>query len=275
MKLVKKIFIALTNLYFLIFLNGFLLASLIYCKIEATYESEIFNAIAHHIVRDSAGKNNQDTFLLRALNLANDFEHNRLDVFKFQSLAGVKANMLHPVTMDLITGHGACGSASAILARILKSYDYKVRFVQMITNTNNVGHILIEVYKNNQWIVLDPLYNFYLKDATGKFASFNDVHKNFNYYIKQFPPNYPLAYNYAGVRYTNWSKIKFIGPATKSILDFFMGKQKADEICIRTYLLRNYHILFLLIRMMLVPLAIFTVWKFWKVRTTKSLLQAV
>ena len=33
------------NLYFLTFLNGFLLASLFYFKMEANYEKELFQAI--------------------------------------------------------------------------------------------------------------------------------------------------------------------------------------------------------------------------------------
>lgn len=269
MKPIKKIFCAISNLYFLVFINGVLLASMVYFKMEATYDEQIFGAIARHIIRDSIGQNNEDTFLVRALDLANDFEQNRLDVFKHQEIKGFKANVFHPVTMDLITGNGACGSASAILARILKAYGYKVRFAQMITSSNKVGHILIEVQKKKQWVVMDPLYNFYLKDSTGKFASFNDVHKNFAYYKKQFPQNYPMEYNYAGVNYTNWNKIKLIGPLTKGILNIFMGKEKADEISIRPYILRSYHILFLLTRLFLIPLALFTAWKFWKKRTPK------
>lgn len=266
MKLLKKVFKALTNLYLLVFVNGCLLTSMIYFKTEATYDAEIFKAIAHYIVRDSIGKNNDDTFLLRALDISNDFEHNRLNIFKHKEIKGLKANVFHPVTMDLITGNGACGSASAILARILKSYDYKVRLAQMVTSSNQVGHIIVEVNKDNRWIVLDPLYNFYLKDSVGNFASFKDVQNNFEYYKKQFPPDYPLNYNYSGVHYTNWKKIKFIGPITKSILDFFIGKEKADGICIRSYILRNYNILFLVTRVLFITLSLFTVWQFWKQR---------
>lgn len=274
MKMIKKFFNLITNLYFLVFLNGCLLTSMLYFKTEATYDSEIFQAIAHYIVRDSVGKNNDDTFLLRALDISNNFEHNRLNIFKNKDIKGVKANVFHPVTMDLITGNGACGSASAILARILKSYDYKVRLAQMVTSYNQVGHIIVEVKKDDRWIVLDPLYNFYLKDSLGRFASFSDVQKNFQYYVKQMPENYPLEYNYSGVHYTNWNKIKFVGPAAKSMLDFFIGKEKADGICIRSYILRNYYILFLITRVMFISLLIFTIWKFWKQsKSTKSIQQ--
>ncbi len=40
--MIKRVF---GNLYFLTFLNGFLLASLFYFKIEVNYEKELFQAI--------------------------------------------------------------------------------------------------------------------------------------------------------------------------------------------------------------------------------------
>jgi len=263
MKYFKTAFHYLTNLYFLVFINGILFSSMIYFKIESTYESEIFSAVANYIVRDSIGKNNVDTFFVRAMNISNTFEHNRLNVFNNTEIKGVKANILRPVTMDLITGNGACGSASAILARILKSYDFKVRFVQMIVNNKPAGHIVIEVNKHGNWIVLDPLFNLYFKDSANNFASFDQVSKNFDYYKNQLPINYPSTYKYEGATYTNWNKIKILGPITKSILNVALGKEKADKVSIRTYLLRNYNILLQITKFLFIIVLLSTIWKIW------------
>ncbi len=264
MKILKSIFKYLSNLYFLVLLNGILFSSMVYFKIEATYEAEIFTAITHHIVRDSVGEKNVDTFLLRAMNITHLFEHNRLGVFSGQKIDGLKANLFHPVTMDLITGNGSCGSASAILARILKAYNYRVRFVQMLVNGQYGGHIVIEVNKFGKWIVMDPLFNLYFKDSSNNFASFEQVSKNFDYYKKQLPANYPNSYRYEAANYTNWNKIKFLGSVTKSILDFSMGKEKADKISLRAYLLRSYNILYQITRFLFVIVFATTIWKFWK-----------
>ena len=264
MKIIKSIFKYLSNLYFLMLLNGILFTSMVYFKIEATYEAEIFSAISHHIVRDNVGEKNVDTFLLRAMNITHLFEHNRLGVFSGQKIDGLKANLFHPVTMDLITGNGSCGSASAILARILKSYNYQVRFVQMLVNGQYGGHIVIEVNKYGKWIVMDPLFNLYFKDSSNNFASFEEVSKNFEYYKKQLPANYPTSYKYEAANYTNWNKIKFLGPTIKSILDFCMGKEKADKVSLRAYLLRGYNILYLVTRFIFLFVFTFTIWKFWK-----------
>jgi hypothetical protein len=264
MKIFQLILKYLSNLYFLVFINGILFTSMIYFKIESTYESEIFSAISHHIILDSAGKNNVDTFLVKAMNLAHLFEHNRIKVFSGQKIDGLKANLFHPVTMDLITGNGSCGSASAILARILKSNDFKVRFIQMLVDREYGGHIVIEVNKSGKWIVMDPLFNLYFKDSSNNFASFEEVSKNFDYYKKQLPPNYPASYKYEAARYTNWDKIKFIGPITKSVLDFTLGKEKAEKISLRSFVLRNYHLLYLLSLFAFLFVLSITIWKFWK-----------
>lgn len=266
MKFIATLFHKLTNLYLLLFSFGVLLASTIYFKMESTYESEIFGAIAHFLVRDSIGKNNTDTFILRALDIANEFEHNRLDVFARQEIKGLKANLFHPVTMDLVTGNGACGSASAILARILKANAYKVRFAQMKVGNIYGGHIVIEVYRDQQWIVLDPLFNLYFKDSTDKYASFKDVQTNFEYYKKQLPPDYPAEYKFEDVRYTNWDKIKIIGPIAKKILDLFIGEQKASEISIRSFVLRNYYICFLASFWLLIVNIALIGWRLYKSR---------
>ena len=258
-----KVYNLITNLYFLMFLNGFLLASILYFKSESTYEKEVFGAIAHYVTRDSVGKYNSDTFFIRALQLANSFEHNRLDVFGGSKIRGVKAQVLRPSTMDLLVGNGACGSASVILSRILKSFNYQVRFAQMVVNGKYGGHIIIEAYDGKKWIVLDPLYNLYFKDSLGHYSSFKEVQNNFNYYKKMLPQDYKLEYAFEGVRYTNWGKVKIIGPLVKRTLDFLLGKETADEICIRSYLVRIYHVLYTLLLFLFIPIFLFTVWKFW------------
>jgi hypothetical protein len=264
-KFIKKIL----NIKLLFFLNGFLVASILYFKMEDTYECAVFGAIAKNITRDSIGKFDKDTFIVRAITLANSFEHNRLDAFKYKHVDGFKAYFFHPVTIDLMTGQGACGSASAILGRILKAYNYKVRFAQMITSSNKVGHIIIEVKKEENWIVLDPLFNVYFKDSLGNFASFKDVSLHWNYYKNQLPQSYPLEYNYKAVRYTNWQKIPYLGSFVKNCIGFFIGDQAAQEISIRPYLLRSYKLAYWLCMLLFIPILCCTIFLFVKNRNSK------
>ncbi len=263
MKIIYKFISFFTNLYFLCFLNGLLIASILYFKSESTYEKEVYGAVAQYVTRDSVGKYNRDTFFIRALNLANSFEHNRLDVFGGKKIRGFKAEIFRPSTMDLLVGNGACGSASVILARILKSYGFVVRFAQMKVNGKFGGHIVIEVKKDNGWIVMDPLYNLYFKDSLGNLASFEEVKNNINYYKKQFPKGYSQDYLFEGVQYTNWNKVKIIGPMVKSIFNFLLGKEAADQISIRAYIIRIYEVNFKIALLIFIPIFMFTVWKFF------------
>ncbi len=232
------------NLYFLFFINGLVFSATFYFGIESQYEAELFNAMAKKINSDSASRINSDSFFRQSMAMANQLVTNRHIIFGDQKVHGLKANLLHSSTVDLMTGDGACGSASVILARILKAYNYQVRIAQMKVGNVWGGHIVIEVKKGEGWVLLDPLLNVYFKKSDGHFASFKEVHSNWDYYKQQLPKNYPADYNYKDVRYTNWDKYPIIGPLINKTLILFLGKAKADSICIRAYLLRNYYLLF-------------------------------
>jgi hypothetical protein len=240
----KNILSFFRNFYFLYFLNGILFVSIIYFASESEYEAELFNAMATRILSDSSAKNNSDSFFTHAMNMSNYLVTNRQIIFGNQQINGLKANLFHSSTVDLMTGNGACGSASVVLARILKAYNYQVRIAQMKVGDTWSGHVVTEVKKGNGWIVMDPLFNIYFKKPNGQFASFKDVKNNWAYYKNQTPANYHSEYNYADVRYTNWDKIKYIGPVMEKLLVLILGKERADVICLRSYLLRNYYLLF-------------------------------
>ena len=252
----------ITNLYFLFFLNGLLLASVFYFRMEDTYEKDLFNALSHRIiVDDSIAKNNKDTFFVKAMQLANSLQQNRQTIFGGATFSGLKSTLFHSATDDLLTGQGACGSASTILARILKSYNYKIRLAQMKVGNIWGGHIVTEVKKEEGWIVLDPIFKCFFKKPDGTLASFKDVHENWNYYKLQVPAGYDLNYDYDDARYTNWGKLKLIGPIIRKAIALFYGNEKANEFSLRSYVLRNYHTLYLIALILYIPVLLLTIFK--------------
>ena len=102
-------------------------------------------------------------------------------------------------------------------------------------------HMFIETKTENGWIVLDPMFDLAFKKPDGTIAGFNDLNTNWGYYKQQLPNDYNTAYSYEGVRYTNWDKIPGITTSIKSMLNIVLGKEKADLISIRPYLLRIYN----------------------------------
>lgn len=226
---------------FLLLLIGILSASLFFFVTESKYETELFLAISKNI-KDSLPNNfTKQEYALKATSTAFRLEESRYAIFGNKTIEGVKAKLFHPSTIDLMTGNGACASYAAVLARILKANDMKVRIGQMKVNGKYGGHMFVETETENGWIVLDPMFNLAFKKHDGTIAGFNDLHTKWNEYQSQTPENYNPDFNFAGVRYTNWNKIPIITPAIKSCLDFTIGKEKAETISIRPYFLRIYN----------------------------------
>lgn len=240
-KLLQKIIALVNNLNFLFLINGILLATLFHYIIESKYESELFIAINKNIKTGLPVNHTKETYLLKAMEMANQLQKQRYEVFGQQKLAGLKANFFRPPTFDLMTANGACGSYATVLARILKANDIPVRIGQMKVNETYGGHIFVEAKTENGWIVLDPMYNLVFKKQNGEPATFADLNKDWQTFKQQVPPDYNTAYNYSGVRYTNWEKIPGITTTIKSLLDAVIGKTKADQFSVRPYLLRTYH----------------------------------
>ena len=254
------------NLYFLTFLNGFLLASLFYFKMEANYETELFQAIHSDISSKISISDSQDTVAVKIMHACHSLLVGRESVFEGKQFNGFKADLLEPTSIDLMTARGACGSFSMVLARILQGYKFQVRIAQMKSNGVFAEHNIVEAKTGHGWIVLDPFFDLYFEKPSHQLASFEDVKDNWNYYKSQLPPGYDMNYRYEDVRYSNWTKIPIILPAIKKILDLTLGKQEADFISIRTYFLSIYDICFDVVLILFIFIFSFTIVKLIKAK---------
>jgi len=230
--------------YALVFLNGFLLASLLYFYSEDSYEKKLFEALASYVEETPGTKNNEEALLLNSLHLTYNLGKNRADIFANKEINTLKASLIHPVTYDLMTTNGACGSYAYILSRLLNELKIPNRIAQMKVDGLYGGHILVEAKTSKGWVVLDGSYDLYFKKADGSMASFNDVQNNWAYYHTQVPANYNFRYSYNGVRYTNWERIPVVMPVIKGVLTLAVGKEIANGFSIRTFVLRKFHLLF-------------------------------
>ena len=228
------------NLYFLTFLNGFLLASIFYFQMEANYEKQLFQAIRSNINSNINTADTKDSVLVKVMHACHDLLVMRGSVFEGKQFGGFESDLLVPTSIDLMTARGACGSFTMVMARLLQGYDFQVRIAQMKSDGIYAAHNIVEAKTRHGWVVLDPFFDVYFINPNNQLASFEDVKNNWNYYIPQLPSGYEMKYRYEDVRYTNWKKIPILFPAIKKILDLSIGKQEADSISIRTYFLRKY-----------------------------------
>src|ERR1700744_6478268 len=112
----KKIF---NNLYFLFFVNGILLASLFYFKMQSDFEDDLFACINRNISCQLKPGDTADSMAIKSLHTCYLLMHCRANIFSNDAGGSAITNMLTPVTVDLMTTRRACGSYSAFLARLL------------------------------------------------------------------------------------------------------------------------------------------------------------
>lgn len=248
-----------SNLYFLMFLNGFLIASMFYFKMESTYEQGLFASIKGSIDSKLDTNDTQDSIILKAMATCHELMINRAPIFGGTRLLGPSADFFHGTSVDLMTTQGACGSYSQVMAMILKTYDYPVRIAQMKAHGTWAAHNIVEVQSTHGWVILDPTFDAHWVRPDGHLASFNDVHSNWNYYSRQVPKDYDLQYAFEDVRYSNWTKVPVVFPAIKGLLNLMLGKVKADTISMRTWFLKIYSIYFYSFLFLYIPVFLFTI----------------
>lgn len=235
--------------YILTFLNGFLLACLFYLYTERQYEKNIFASLAAYIqnsisTSDLSPAGMEDSLIVRSVHMVHSLGERRMPVFTQYPIQGVKANYIQPVTLDLMTAQGACGSHAYVLGRLLQEMNMEVRFPQMTVQGRNAGHIILEAKTSHGWVALDALSDAFFRKPDGHLAAFNDIKNDWNYYQQQLPPDYDMSYRYEGVRYTNWDKIPVIMPLIKNVMYWTMGKEKTDSYSLRSFGLKKYNLLF-------------------------------
>ena len=233
------------NLHFLMFLNGFLLASIFYFLIQSRYENGLFTAIKSEIETHINSDDTHDSVVVKAMHTCHDLMINRAWTFGRAPIdIGPSAGIFHSTQVDLMTTKGACGSYSEVLARIITTFHYPVRIAQMKAGGVWAAHNVVEAYTGNHWVLLDPTYDLAFVQPNHQLASFNDVHGNWAYYSKQVPPGYDLRYRYEDKRYTNWSKFPLVAPILKKLTVMLSGDEYADGVSIRVMLIDTWQVYF-------------------------------
>ena len=233
------------NLHFLMFLNGFVLASIFYFIMQSKYENGLFAVIKSQIETRIDSDDTHDSVVVKAMHACHDLMSNRASTFENRPVDfGLATTVFHSTQVDLMTTKGACGSYSEVLARIITTFNYPVRIGQMKSGGMWAAHNVVEAYTGTHWVLLDPTYDLAFVKPNNQYASFNDVHNNWAYYSKQCPAGYDPVYKYEDVRYSNWSKLPLIGPLLNKALIAFSGDEYADGISLRVLFIDTYKVYF-------------------------------
>jgi hypothetical protein len=225
--------------YFFYFLAGFLLALLVSVRMQDEFEAGFFNSLAQKVQAETHDLS-PDSVLIRAMHVTHALLVSRTVIYNATARSGFISSYIHPLSSDLVTADGACGSYAAVLCQLLLALDFKARLLQMEGSDGKVCHIILEVLSSKGWVVLDPLYDLYFIRKDGNFASFQDVSCDWSWYKRQAPAGYNPAYSYSSARYTNWEKIPVIMPFARLIIGWRLDKDELDHLSLRTFFLRKY-----------------------------------
>src|ERR1700761_8614172 len=105
LRLIHQVF---GNLYFLMFLNGFMLASFFYFKVQSSYEDGLFASIKNTIDANIDGNDTPDSVAVKAMGVCYHLMHNRQATFSGSTNLGLAGSIFESTAVDLMTSRGAC-----------------------------------------------------------------------------------------------------------------------------------------------------------------------
>lgn len=193
------------------------------------------DALFDRIVAEKTASDWTDQRKLAVLtNVAHTLVKNRADIFAGRGRPGFRERWLRSADVDLLTGSGACGSYTSVLARLLDRAGIPFRISQMYCAEGGWGcHITVDAKVEGKWVAADALYDVvYPVDG-------ETVGENWDQYRYLLPDDYDPRYRYADIRYTNWTKIPLVMPAAKRILDR-VAPGFAKTLSLRSYVLNIY-----------------------------------
>src|SRR5579872_6479429 len=86
----------ITNLHFLMFLNGFLLASMLYFLTQTTYEKGLFSSIKSYVEAGIDADDTPDSVLVKSMNVCNNIMNSRATAFtNGLGSMGLRAGIFH------------------------------------------------------------------------------------------------------------------------------------------------------------------------------------
>src|ERR1700761_6760898 len=96
------------NLHFLMFLNGFILASILYFVMQSKYENGLFAVIHSEIETHIDADDTHDSVVVKAMHACHDLLANRAFTFQRGESAdlGMAATIFHSTQVDLMTTKG-------------------------------------------------------------------------------------------------------------------------------------------------------------------------
>ena len=113
-----------------------------------------------------------------------------------------------------------CGSATNAFLNLSRSAGIETRRLLLLTSERTTKHVVAEVYVADRWVIVDPSYRAFLKDARGNLLTRKDL-QNPELFREatSYLPNYPPEYTYERFAHVRTAALPFRGAQVRRVLD--------------------------------------------------------
>lgn len=124
-----------------------------------------------------------------------------------------------------------CGTATNAFLNLARASDLQVRRLLLLSPNGTAKHVAAEVWIDQRWIVVDPTYHVFMKDAQGRDLTRKELQDPaiFDQAVAKIP-GYPREYSYQTVTHVRLSRLPFQGFHMRRVFDaVFPGWEEAVD----------------------------------------------
>jgi len=113
-----------------------------------------------------------------------------------------------------------CGSATNAFLNLARSAGLNARRLLLLTPERTANHVVAELELNSRWVIVDPAYRTFMKDAHGNLLTRKDLQNPeiFRQATSQVPGYLP-QYNYERFAHVRLGALPFRGTGVRQALD--------------------------------------------------------
>jgi len=113
-----------------------------------------------------------------------------------------------------------CGTATNAFVNLAYSSGLQARRLLLLDSNRSTKHVVVEVHIDGRWVVVDPAFRIFFRDAQGRFLTRDQLRDPAIFrQATGVMPNYPSSYTYESTTHVRLSRIPEVGRYLRILLD--------------------------------------------------------
>lgn len=114
-----------------------------------------------------------------------------------------------------------CGTATNAFLNLARSSGLSARRLLLLMPDRNTKHVVAEVLIDEKWVIVDPTYRIFMRDANGRYLSRTDL-KDPVLFAQAISvvPNYPKEYSYEKFAHVRVARLPLQGLGLRRLFDY-------------------------------------------------------